>query len=501
MNLASSISVIWQPQPGPQTALVTCPVTEVFFGGARGGGKTDSSLGDWLLHSDMYKQYAIGVFFRRKFKQLEEVIARAKTLFKPLGAKYNESKAEFTMPGGARLKFRYLERDSDAEEYQGHAYTRIYIEEATNFPSAKPINLLRGTLRPTHPGIPCGMRLTGNPGGPGHHWVKERYIAPNPAGYEVLWEEFTSPFDGSTIRMDRVFIPSKLTDNRKLLDGDPMYVGRLHQAGSAALVKAWLEGNWDIIDGVFFDNFDSEVHVLTQAMKRDRRIIVPENALRFGAFDWGSAKPFSMGWYAVSDGRWGLPAGALFKYREWYGSTGKSNEGLRLTCEQIADGILAREGWRTRSQELVRYRAADPAVFKQDGGPSQAERMLIRGCGMQRADNSRVTGWDQVRHRLNGEVDELGIPLGEPMLYFDESCEDTIRTFESLQTDEDKPEDCDTEQEDHAADETRYGCMSRPWVPKILIPSERRVTNDVSTMNMNQLVALAGKQRRARENA
>jgi hypothetical protein len=177
-------------------------------------------------------------------------------------------------------------------------------------------------------------------------------------------------------------------------------------------------------------------------------------------------------------------------------ANGKANEGLKLTCEQIGDGVLQRE---RLDKELIRYRAADPATFKHDGGPSQAERMLIRGCAFQRADNSRITGWDQIRHRLNGESDEFGVPLGVPMLYFDECCEDTIRTLESLQTDEDKPEDCDTEQEDHAADETRYACMSRPWVPKFMVPSKRRVTNDVTIMSMNQLVKLAGKQRRARE--
>jgi hypothetical protein len=142
---------------------------------------------------------------RRKFKQLAEVIARTKQIFPKLGAKYNEQKAEWRMGNGARLKFVYLERDSDAEEYQGHNYTRVYIEEVTNFPSPGPINKLRATLR-SGAGVPVGMRLTGNPGGPGHNWVKDRYINPDPKGYKVIAEECEIEIDDvvQTVKLERV---------------------------------------------------------------------------------------------------------------------------------------------------------------------------------------------------------------------------------------------------------------------------------------------------------
>ena len=120
-------TVLWQPQEGPQTALLKCPVFEVFYGGARGGGKTESSIGDWLQHSSLYGEAAIGIFFRRKLVQLAEVIARTKQIFPKLGAKWNEQKKEWLMRNGARLKFAYLEKDADAEEYQGHSYTRVYV--------------------------------------------------------------------------------------------------------------------------------------------------------------------------------------------------------------------------------------------------------------------------------------------------------------------------------------------------------------------------------------
>ena len=210
--------VLWAPQEGPQTALIQCPIFEVFYGGARGGGKTESSIGDWIEHSSTYGEAAIGIFVRRKFKQLAEVIARTKQIFPKMGGKYNEQKAEWRMPGGGRLKFVYLERDSDAEEYQGHNYTRVYVEEVTNFPTSGPIDKLRATLR-SGSGVPVGMRLTGNPGGPGHNWVKARYIDPDPNGYKIIEESCDIEIDGvmQTVKLERVFIPSKLGDNMLLL--------------------------------------------------------------------------------------------------------------------------------------------------------------------------------------------------------------------------------------------------------------------------------------------
>lgn len=481
-------TIVWQPQAGPQSALVACPIFEVFFGGARGGGKTDGSLGDWLQHSSQYGVDAIGVFFRRKFKQLSEVIARSKQIFKPLGAKYNEQKAEWTMPNGARLLFRYLERDSDAEEYQGHNYTRIYIEEVTNFPSPAPINKLRATLR-SAVGVPVGMRLTGNPGGPGHNWVKDRYITPCPAGFKVIREETEIEVDGvvRVIALERVFIPSKLGDNKLLINNDPTYVLRLRQAGSEALVKAWLDGNWDVIDGTFFDEWSSK-----NVLSLDWLDVIPKRCFKFRAMDWGSAKPFSIGWYALSDGSWGLPDGALVKYREWYGAKAP-NVGLKMDAPLVAIGILERE---MLHQDYVSYGTADPAIFIRNGGPSIAEMMLLKGCTWRAADNKRLPGAEAMRARIVGEN-------GLPMLYFLESCEDSIRTIPTLQHDEKNPEDVDTESEDHAYDETRYAVTSRPWAPKGKATplGSSGLPAIPAGPTFNELVERLRKQRLARENA
>lgn len=482
--------VIWSPQPGPQEALIACPVFEVFFGGARGGGKTEASLGDWLHHSEMYREYAIGLFVRRRLTELVEVIARSKQLFIPLGGKYNDQKKEWVMKSGARLRFAYLERDSDAEAYQGHSYTRIYGEELCNFPSPVPINKLRATLR-SAAGVPVGMRLTGNPGGPGHNWVKARYIDPAPEGWKVITESTEIEIDGKkeVVTLDRVFIPSKVVDNQLLMKNDPTYVLRLRQSGSEALVRAWLEGDWSVIDGAFFNEIDYNKHVLDALAVREY-CAANSNALRFRSFDWGSAKPFSVIWFVLlpTDAKIGdrmVPAGSLIAYKEWYGASGP-NTGLKMTAEAVARGIKERE-----KGEKIAYGAADPAIFTRDGGPSIAEMMAIVGISWRRADNKRKPGWEKVRQLLQGEV---------PKLYFSEDCPDLLRTLPTLQHDDLDSEDLDTEGEDHAADALRYGVMSRPMAYQAKPEIVRGFPKLPSEMTFRELVERNGKMRNREEN-
>ena len=460
--------VIWQAQEGPQSLLVSCPCFEVFYGGARGGGKTDGMLGDWLNHANKYGEHAIGLIIRRELLQLREMIERSKILYGPLGAHWHSQEKIWRFPNNARLNFAHMDNDDDAEKYQGHSYTRVYVEELGNFPSPDPIFKLMATLR-SGAGVPVGFRASGNPGGPGHMWVKQRYIDPAPLGGKRLLTEFKNPFNGDITTRDRVFIPARVVDNK--YNNTAGYIAQLQMAGGPQLVKAWLFGDWDAIIGAYFDNWNARVHVV-------RPFALRASWLRFMAADWGSAKPFCFGWYCVVsdahpiqriDGTPALiPRGALIKYREYYGSPNHNNVGLKLTVEQVADQIHALESREPQDQDGrsgIKYRVLDPACFNDEGGPTHAERfgnkkLVFQPAKHQRASRGNTTGgWDMLRHRLDGEE-------GRPMIYFFSTCLDTIRTIPSLQHDKNDPEDVDTEAEDHAGDETRYAVMSRPWIKR-----------------------------------
>ncbi|MET4210513.1 hypothetical protein ABIB95_005346 [Bradyrhizobium sp. LA2.1] len=420
-------------------------------------------LGKFAVKASRYGEHCVGVFFRRSREDLKEAIERSQQIYGPIGAKWNEQKKWWRFPNGARLKFEYLDRDADADNYQGHNYTDVFFEELTHWASPTPVNKLRATLR-SATGVPCQFHATGNPGGPGHQWVKARYISPAPQGWSLMWEDFTNPFTGEIVRKNRVFIPSKLSDNHYLGSG---YVANLYQSGSKELVRAWLAGDWDVVEGAFFDCWDASKHVV-------RPFEVPETWARFRSGDWGSAKPFSIGWWAVvgekyrlESGLW-LPRGCLVRYREWYGmKPGQPNVGLKLHADAVGRGIAEREA---KDPKLVGG-VLDPAAFSEDGGPPISERLnaeLIKAklVPFRPADNKRVPGrgamggWDQVRGRLEGDDDGL------PMLVVFSTCVDFIRTLPALQHDPLKPEDVDSDMEDHAPDEGRYACMSRPWIRK-----------------------------------
>ena len=443
--------IVWTPGSNwAQWALLQSDVFEIFFGGARGGGKTDGMLGEWMAHANRYGINASGLMIRRTRTELMDTIERSRMIYGPLKWTYNEQEKTWRDPRGARLKFAYLERDADAELYQGHSYSRLYIEEAGNFPSSVPIFKLLATLR-SGANVPVGIRLTGNPGGPGHMWIKHRYIDAAPLGNKIIVDPKTG--------LERIFIPSKVGNNQ-FIDGEA-YKNRLRASGSPELVRAWLDGDFSVTLGAFFAEWNTDRHVITP-------FEIPKEWMRFRSMDWGSASPFCVQWWAVVSDEWQvhgrvLPRGCLLMYREWYGHRPEEPDiGLKLHAGEVGKGILSRE-----KNEEISYGVLDPSAFAQDGGPSIAERMGTDTGGkvwFRKADNKRVRvyghlgGWDQMRARLKGTDDGL------PMLVVFSTCVDFIRTFPFLQHDPDRYEDVQTDSVDHAADAARYACMSRPWI-------------------------------------
>lgn len=467
---ASDITVIWYPQSGPQEALIDCPVFEIFFGGARGGGKTDGMLGEWATHADMYGEHASGLMVRRTREELSDTIERSYQIYAPIGAEYHEQKKQWRFPNGARLRFAYLERDADAEHYQGHSYTRVYVEEIGNFPMEAPVLKLMATLRSAQ-GVPVGFRATGNPGGVGHSWVKARYVSPAPAGWKVLSTSYTNPFTHENITRDRIYIPSRLEHNPILLKNDPGYVANLQMQANPELVRAWLEGDWDVVAGAALD--------ISKARHMLRAFKPPSHWTKFQVLDWGYVRPYSIGWYCVVEGvtklaakgnwpdQW-LPDGALIRYRELYGWNGKPNEGCRKESPDVVREMLATE---EEAQEKMDYRVADTQIWAKNDGTSIFERMFYASkeeggnarYNPRQSEKDRQAAYSEVCTRLRGELQEDGGHI--PMFYVTENCTHFWRTVPPLILDDLHPErGPDEEQENHAWDEVCYGLMSRPYI-------------------------------------
>lgn len=418
-------------------------------------------MGDFAAHGLQHGADAVGLCLRRKSTELDQIKERMREVYCPHWAEYRWSRNTFEFRSGAILRMRYCERDRDADNYLGHGYTRLYIEELGTWADPGPIRKLNATLRSAK-GIDCKSYKNSNPGGVGHHWIRQEYIDPHPMGFE--------PFIGDD-GLTKVYIPAKVQDNQILLEHDPGYIDRIKASGPPALVQAWLEGDWSIIEGAYFPEFRIDLHVVNPFM-------IPKHWTRHVSHDWGSASPFSVGWYAVASetvqtesGRI-IPKGAMVKYREWYGAD-THHQGLRLKNADIGEGIKERSG-----KEKITVKIADPSIFKTEGGPSIAEQIGKGGTTFTVADNNRLAGWSQLRDRLIGQDDK-------PMIYFFSTCIDTIRTLPILPHSPYNAEDADTDAEDHAPDETRYACMSRPYTrPK---PAADKPIAGYQDMTLNQL--------------
>ena len=424
--------LVWAPQAGPQVAYMECPLPLVGFGGSRGGGKTDAVLGKFGVRATSDKRRNM-VFFRQELPQADDLIERARDIYEPLGARFNQMKNQFIFPNGARIRFRPLANDNDAKKYQGQGVTDAAVEEAGNYPSPAPIFKLFGCLRGVSD---TQLTLTFNPGGPGHTWLRERFVKPAPLGMQLLyWDLPTGK------KVPYIYIPSRITDNKILLDKDPDYIDRLHMVGSPELVRAWLEGDFEITEGSYFPEFGAR-HII-------RPFTIPSHWARYLGYDWGYRSPFAAVWGAVSSGKDDAgnevpyPQGSIVIYREIWGTQVENTD--------QADRIAKLSG----SENPIAV--ADPSIFNSNGGPRIADQFnqvfaKYKHPSFRPADNDRPSGWSQIRQRLQAPT---------PMLYIFSSCPYLLDTLPALQVDPRKPEDCDSAGDDHAADALRYLCKVR----------------------------------------
>lgn len=427
---------------------------EVLYGGAAGGGKSDALLCEALRQVGIPHYRAI--IFRKTYPQLSELVDRSQELYKTAfpKAKYIKSEHCWRFPSGAKIYFGAMQHSKDRLSYQGKRYDFIGFDELTHF-TWEEYSYMFSRNRPGGEGTRVYIRATANPGGVGHAWVKQRFIdAAKPMQPVVSEYSVTAP-DGQVIKKSRsrVFIPASVFDNAMLMKNDPDYIANLASLPEAEK-QALLYGDWNSFSGqVFREWVDDERHY------KDRRwthviepFSIPADWTVVRGFDFGYAKPFSVGWYAV-DRR-----GCIYRIREYYGCTETPNTGLQINPAEIAANIKRIECEDENLKGRTIIGIADPSIFDRSRGESVADLMaqhpnyILWSPG----DNTRIAGKMQYHYRLCFDKEGL------PMFYCFSTCRSFLRTIPSLVYDKTHTEDVDTSQEDHIYDECRYVLMSKP---------------------------------------
>lgn len=435
--IENTTDVIFKANPGPQSDFLAASEREVFYGGARGGGKSYSLIVDPLRHCDKAAHRAL--ILRRTMPELRDLINHSQRLYKKAfpGATWREQEKEWRFPSGARIEFGYAESSQDALRYQGQSYTYIGVDELPQFPTPDIWNDLRGALRSVDPDIPEYMRATGNPGNVGSAWVKEMFVDPAPPNTTFFYEVDLP--DGTKNYISRRFIPAKLSDN-PYLTRTKAYMTMLASLPEIKR-KQWLDGSWEEQEGLAFPDFKRDIHVVDP-----KKVDILPSMPKFRAADFGFSSPACVLWFAVDH------ENNLWVYREYYGKG--------VVADQFADRILQME-----QGESIKYGVLDSSVWARRGdtGPGIPEIMAKRGLVWRMSDRSpgsRINGKYEIHRRFSCD------PItGKPKIFIFNTCRNLIKQLSSIPIDPNDPEDCDTKQEDHAIDALRYGVMSRPLNP------------------------------------
>lgn len=460
--------VVWAPQSGSQKAFLECPLFEVLYEGTRGPGKTDGLLMDFAR--EVGKGWGgdwKGIIFRKTYPELSDIIDKSKKWFPKIwpDAVYNESKSFWSWPTGEKLLFRPFEKSSDYWKYHGHAYPFIGWEELTTHATDENYKSMMSCCRSTRAGMPRKYRATTNPYGVGHNWVKARFRLPI-GGHGIYGQVITDSRDkNGDVEPPRVAIRGSIYENRILLTADPDYIQRLKaSARNKNELKAWLEGSWDIVAGGMFDDVWNPVYHIIPSIPLSS---IPRGWRIDRSYDHGSSKPFSVGWWAESNGepitiegkQYGSIKGDLIRIGEWYGFTGEPDEGVRMLSTDIGEGIIDREeDWGIKGRVLPG--PADTSIFDEyEPQRSVAGDMRKKGVVWEKADKgpgSRIQGWEQMRKMFKAAIPVKGVGRTEPGIFIMDRCAQFIRTVPVLPRDEKKPDDVDTAVEDHIGDEARY---------------------------------------------
>lgn len=445
-----------EERPNPkQIAFFMASAAHVAYGGARGGGKSWAMRRKLVMLCMRYDRLRV-LLLRRTMPELREnhIIPLRSELYGY--AAYKQDERTFEFPNGARLKLGYCDNEGDLLQYQGQEFDVIGFEEATHFPEEW-ITFIGTCLRTTRTDFTPRTYYTTNPGGAGHEYIKRLFV-------DRRYKNGENP-------EDYIFVQAKVYDNNVLMEADPAYISRL-EAMPARMRRAHLEGDWDVYEGQVFAEFVNDME--HYADRLNTHVIapfeVPEAWTVYRSFDFGYAKPFSVGWWAVDyDGR-------LYRILELYGCVAdEPDTGIRWSPDEIFTEIAKIEAEHRWLRGKRIHGVADPSIWDASRGESIAEMGERRRIYFDRGDNERLPGWMQLHYRL--QFDENGVP----MLYVFSTCKAFIRTLPLLQYDKHRPEDVDTSQEDHVLDESRYMCMARAIKPRAAVQGKARPYNPLDT--------------------
>lgn len=424
-----TLPIAWKPHPGPQEEALRRGEYEILYGGARGGGKTDAGQ-VWLVEPDYIKnpKYRFLVL-RKNAKDLSDWIDRAKHRYHPLRAEFVGKIPEIRFPSGAIGRAGHLKDKNAFEQYIGHEYQKILLEELTLIPSEESYQKVITSARSTVPGLVPQVFSTTNPGNAGHIWVKNRFVK---HGSVV-------PYFDSEIKKWRIYIPAKVTDNPTLMKNDPGYLAMLNGLPDK-LRRAWRDGDWDVFEGQFFDTWNERTHVYEPFR-------IPKEWPRIRSIDWGFSDAFCCLWAAIG------PDNHVWVYREFYRN--------RLTDSEYAETINGLSKYHDGSDERIDYTVGDPISFwtkNPETGVERVETYNLNGIPILKGDNSRVNGWGRVREYLQLRQYQSGM---SPWLHISRECRNLIRTLPALVHDDHVVEDVADGMEDHAPDALRLLLQSR----------------------------------------
>lgn len=420
----------------------------VFFGGAKGGGKSHG-LREIMLKRRLTIPNSYGVIFRKTYPELYgNHISPLLKKFPFLRSYYNNQNKELKLPNGSVLAFRHCQYERDLGLHQGQEYHDLAIEEAGEWPEDW-FWTLKGSNRSSDVSIKPRAILTGNPGGIGHKWLKRLFV-------DKAYRSMENPSDFE-------FILARVYDNPALMKHDPGYINRLQSNKNEMLVKAYLEGSWDIQAGQFFDMVSRETHMVQD-------FEIPEHWERMGAFDTGYNHPAAFLWLAMDTD------GNVYVYREMLRN--------KMRTEEIVNHILSYPD----SLKLKSIPAGLDCWTKHSGDPSVEEKFAEysrHALVLNKASIDRIHGANHLRDYLTLREQPNGKFL--PRLRFFKSCVKTFETLVRMTHDEKRPEDVlkvDAESDspdtgDDLYDCLRYALMDRPRISvEPEMPKRRRFFKD-----------------------